>query len=91
MKKIRREYYLGSLDKETLDHYNWPQFDLKVGNKANIDMYLDSDEYLINYLEKKCYYDEGVDICESILKQLHAMSFSLKSYLDHTRFLAGSH
>ena len=57
MKKIRREYYLGNLDKETLDQYNWEQFDLKIGTKGNIEYYLEADDYLIKLLEKKAYYD----------------------------------
>lgn len=90
MKKIRREYYLGNLDKETLDEYNWEQFDLKIGTKGNIDLYLESDENLIRFLEKKAYYDECTHICESILKELHSRTFQLKEYCTHQRFLSGS-
>ena len=91
MKKIRREYFLGNLDKETLDEYNWEQFDLKIGTKGNIDFYLEADEILIRYLEKKAYYDECVLLCESILKELHSRTFQLKEFCTHQRFLAGSY
>lgn len=91
MKKIRREYYSGSLDKDTLDHYQWEQFDLKVGNKSNIDLYLESDDYLIKLLEKRAYHEECVNICESILKELHSRTFQLKEFCAHHRFLSGSY
>lgn len=91
MKKIRKEYYLGNLDKETLDYYGWDQFDLKIGTKGNIDTYLEADDFLIKLLEKKAYYDECILICESILKELHSRTFQLKEYCAHQRFLAGSY
>jgi hypothetical protein len=91
MKKIRREYYLGNLDKETLDQYKWEQFDLKIGTKGNIEYYLEADDYLIKLLEKKAYYDECCYICETILKELHSRTFQLKEYCTHVRFLAGSY
>ena len=90
MKKIRREYYLGNLDKETLDEYSWDQFDLKIGTKGNIEFYLEADDYLIKLLEKKTYYDECVLICESILKELNNRTWQLREYLTYQRFLAGN-
>lgn len=90
MKKIRREYYLGNLDKETLDEYNWEQFDLKIGTKGNIDLYLESDSHLIKLLEKKAYYDECILICEAILKELNNRTWQLREYLSYQRFLSGS-
>ena len=91
MKKIRREYYLGNLAKETLDEYGWEQFDLKIGTKGNIDTYLEADDYLIKILEKKAYYEECVFICESIIKELHSRTFQLREYCTHQRFLQGSY
>jgi len=91
MKKIRREYYLGNLDKETLDEYNWEQFDLKIGTKGNIEYYLEADDILIKILQKKVYYDECVSIAETILKELHSRTFQLKEFCTHQRFLAGSY
>ena len=91
MKKIRREYYLGNLDKETLDEYEWEQFDLKIGTKGNVDYYLESDDNLIKLLQKKIYHDECVSVCESIVKELNSRTWQLREYLTHTRFLNGSY
>ena len=90
MKKIRKEYYLGNLDRETLEEYKWEQFDLKIGTKGNIDLYLESDDYLIRLLEKKAYYDECIFICEAIIKELNNRTWQLREYMSHTRFLAGN-
>lgn len=90
MKKIRREYYLGNLPKESLDEYGWEQFDLKIGSKGNIDYYLEADDLLIKLLEKKAYYDECVYICESIIKELSARTWQLREYMQYTKFLAGN-
>ena len=90
MKKIRREYYLGNLDKESLDEYGWAQFELKIGTKGSIDYYLDADDFLIKFLEKKAYYDECVYLCESIIKELSARTWQLREYMQYTKFLAGN-
>jgi hypothetical protein len=91
MKKIRKEYYLGNLDKETLDEYGWDQFELRIGTKSNIDTYLEADDFLIKLLEKKAYYEEAIFICEAIIKELHSRTFQLKEYCTHQRFLQGSY
>lgn len=89
MKKLRREYYLGNLDQQTLKDYNWEQFDLKIGQKSSIELYLDSDDYLIKLQERESYYKECVMICEAIMKELNSRTFQLREYLTHERFLAG--
>ena len=91
MKKIRKEYYLGNLDRETLEEYKWEQFDLKIGTKGNIETYLEADDILIRILEKKAYYEECCFLCESILKELHSRTFQLKEFCAHQRFLSGSY
>ena len=90
MKKVRREYYLGNLAKETLDDYGWDQFDLKIGTKGNIDTYLEADDFLIKILEKKAYYEECVFICEAILKEINNRTWQLREYMTYARFLAGN-
>lgn len=90
MKKIRREYFLGALDEETLNSYGWEQFDLRIGTKQNIDMYLESDSILIKLLEKKAYHDEVVFVCESILKELQNRTWQIREFINWQRFTNGS-
>jgi hypothetical protein len=90
MKKIRREYYLGNLDKETLDEYSWEPFELKVGSKSNIEIYLEADPILSKLLETIFYCNECVSTCNSIMKELNARSFQIKNWIEYQKFLAGN-
>ena len=57
---------------------------------SSIDYYLDADDFLIKFLEKKAYYDECVYLCESIIKELSARTWQLREYMQYTKFLAGN-
>lgn len=89
MKEIRSSYYLGHLDKETLDSYGWEQFDLEI-RKAGLDRYINSDEFLIKILQKKAYHDQIVYTCESILNELKSRTWQMRCYIDHIKFLNGA-
>jgi hypothetical protein len=89
MKEIRTSYYLGHLDKETLEQYKWEQFDIHV-SKAGVDKYLNADDNLIKILQKKAYHDQVVSTCESILYELKNRSWQLKTLVDYQKFLSGS-
>lgn len=89
MKNIRIEYYLGQLDQETLEKYNWEQFDLHV-TKTGVEKYINSDEILIKLLQKKIYHDQIIYTCESILNELKSRTWQLKSMIDYEKFLSGA-
>jgi Recombination, repair and ssDNA binding protein UvsY len=89
MKEVRSSYYLGHLDQESLEEYNWEQFDIHV-TKAGLDKYLNADEILIKLLQKKLYHDQAVYTCESILKELSARTWQMKSLIDYEKFLSGA-
>lgn len=89
LKNIKTEYYLGNLDKETLDEYGWEQFDLKIGTKGNIDRYINSDEQLIKLLQKKSYHDQAISTCEQILNEIKNRSWQVKTLVDHNKFISG--
>ena len=90
LKNLKTEYYLGHLDYDTLKKYNWEQFDLKIGNKSNIERYLNADEDLCKLQQKKNYYDIIISTCEQILQELKNRSFQLKSYIDYEKFISGN-
>lgn len=89
MKNLRSEYYCGTLDKETLDKYDWEPFQLHLSTKAGIEKYLGADDYLIKILQKKLYYEQCIDILESILNELKNRSWQLKTLIDYQKFLNG--
>ncbi len=86
MKNIRTEYYLGQLDQETLEAYEWDQFDIHV-TKTGVEKYINSDEILIKLLQKKIYYDQIVSTCESILNELKSRTWQMKTLVDYEKFL----
>ena len=88
MKKIRREYYLGNLDKETLDEYGWEpcQFvlsDPKIARK------IETDRELINMLLKKVAHEEIVTYCETVLKSLHNRTWDLGNFIKYRQLTSG--
>lgn len=90
MKNIKTEYYLGHLDKETLDEYGWEQFDIRVGTKNNVERYIASDDQLIKIIQKKYYHEQIVYTCEQILTELKNRSWQLKTFVDYQKFLSGA-
>lgn len=90
MKNIKTEYYLGHLDKETLDEYGWEQFDIRVGTKNNVERYIASDDQLIKIIQKKSYHEQIVYTCEQILTELKNRSWQLKTFVDYQKFLSGA-
>jgi hypothetical protein len=90
MRRIKEEYYNGSLSKEELDEYGWEPFLLNVKTKMGVEKYLESDKDLIKILEKKIHHDEAVSICESILQELKSRTFQLRDYISWERFIGGN-
>lgn len=89
MRKLKWEYYTGKLDKDTLDKYGWQQFQFVL--KSDISIYMDADEDLMRLAVKKKTYDEIVELCQAILKELGARTFQLRDYISWERFIQGSH
>lgn len=90
MRRIKEEYYSGSLSKEELDNYGWEPFLLNVKTKMGVEKYLESDKDLIKILEKKIHHDEAVSVCESILQELKSRTFQLRDYISWERFIGGN-
>lgn len=88
MKKIKWEYYNGKLDDETLAKYGWQPFPFVL--KTDLNMYLDADQDLNKLLAQKYIYQEIVDSCHSILKELNNRAWELKSYIDWEKFIQGN-
>ena len=90
LRKIKEEYYSGSLSKEELDENGWEPFLLNVKTKQGIERYLDSDADLIRLMEKKMYHDEAISVCESILQELKSRTFQLRDYISWEKFIQGA-
>jgi hypothetical protein len=90
MRRLKEEYYNGSLSKEELDENGWEPFLLNIKTKQGVERYLESDEQLIKLLEKKIYHDESISVCESILQELKSRTFQLRDYIQWERFIGGN-
>lgn len=89
MRRIKEEYYNGSLSQEELEEYGWEPFLLNVKTKQGVERYIESDQELIRLLEKKMYHDEAISVCESILQELKSRTYQLRDYISWERFIGG--
>jgi hypothetical protein len=87
MRRLKWEYYTGKLDQETLDKYNWQPFPYVL--KSEVTTYLESDEDINKIIAQRSVYQEIVECCESIMKELHSRTFQLRSFIDYEKFIQG--
>ena len=87
MKKIKWEYYTGKLDEDDLKKHGWEPFPYVL--KSDITTYMEADEDMNRYLAQKRLHEEIVEVCNSILKELHSRTFQLKSFIDWEKFIQG--
>ena len=90
LKRIKWEYYSGDLNnQEDLEEYGFEPLHKKI-LRQDIPTYIDSDEQLNNLLIKKILHQEIVDVCTSILKELHSRTFQIKSYIEWVKYTGGA-
>ena len=90
-KKVKRtllEYYLGELDQEELDHLGRQQFYKKL-LKNEVDVYIESDDMMIEANLRLGMQDEKVAYLDSIIKNINNRGFQLKTAVDWARFTTG--
>lgn len=90
MRKVKEEYYNGSLSQEELEEYGWEPFLLNIKTRQGVEKYIESDKDLIKLLEKKIYHEEAVSVCESIMQELKSRTYQLKDYISWERFIGGN-
>lgn len=87
MKKVKWEYYTGKLDDDQLKQLGWEPFPFVL--KSEITTYFESDEDLNKLTAQKIMYEEIVEVCQSILKELNNRAWELKSFIDWEKFIQG--
>ena len=90
MRRLKEEYYAGSLSQEELEENGWEPFLLNIKTKQGVERYIEADEQLIKLLEKKIYHEEAISVCESILQELKSRTFQLRDYIQWERFIGGN-
>jgi hypothetical protein len=90
MRRLKEEYYGGSLSQEELGENGWEPFLLNIKTKQGVERYIEADSQLIKLLEKKIYHEEAIAVCESILQELKSRTFQLRDYIQWERFIGGN-
>jgi hypothetical protein len=87
MRKTKWEYYTGKMSQEELQEHGWLPFAFTL--KSDVSTYLEADNDLIKFLEKKAYHEEVVAVVESIMNELKQRTWQLRDYISWEKFVAG--
>lgn len=90
LEHLKREYYDGSIDEETLSEMGWKPFQLKV-LRGDIDKYIQSDKDIINLSLKIDFHSVNANFLEDIIKTIHSRNFVIKNMIDILKFQAGDY
>jgi hypothetical protein len=90
LEHLKREYYDGSIDEETLSEMGWKPFQLKV-LRGDLDKYIQSDKDIINLSLKIDFHSANANYLEDIIKTIHSRNFVIKNMIDILKFQAGDY
>ena len=82
------EYFMGTLDKETLEQRGWKPNQRNL-LKSDIPMNIESDEEIIKQTLRIALQKEKIKALESIIKMIIDRGYSLKTIIDWQRFKSG--
>jgi len=88
-KLLKFEYYMGTLDEETLKERNWEPNPRKI-LRSDIDMYIDGDKEYIDLNLKIAYQQEKIDFLESIIRSLNSRGYEISSAIKWEFFKVGA-
>lgn len=85
---LKTDYYLGNLDKETLDEYGWKPNKRRI-LKAELPVFLDSDQDIIDINLEINELNQCVIFLNDIIKMLHNRSYIINNTIEYRKFLNG--
>lgn len=88
MNLLKTEYYLGQLDKKTMDRFGWPPF-LKKVMKPDLYLWLEADVELQGFERDLSIATAKTKQIEEIIKTLHGRGYLIKNALDWIKFQNG--
>ena len=89
LRKNKFRYYRGEMSRDELKELDWSQWQGVKPLKNEMDEFLTGDENL-NSLEVKIKYLETmIYLLESILQQIKARDWQIKTHVEWKKFLAG--
>lgn len=89
MRKAKFRYYRGEMSRDELTDLGWSQWQGVKPLKNEMDEFLTGDEDLNTLKVKIDYLETMVYLLESILGQIKARDWQIKSAIEWKRFLAG--
>ena len=89
LRKAKFRYYRGELSREELTELNWPQWQGIKPIKNEMDEFLKGDSELNTMQVKIDYLETMIYFLESVLGQIKARDWQIKSHIEWKRFLAG--
>ena len=89
LRKNKFRYYRGELGKEELQQLGWAQWQGVKPLKNEMDEFLQGDTELCTLKVRAEYLETMIYLLESILGQLKARDWQIKSAIEWKRFLAG--
>jgi len=90
LEAIKREYYDGSIDQETLNEKGWKPFQLKV-LRNDLDKYIQADKDIIKLSLTIDFHTANANFLEDIIKTIHSRNFVIKNMIDILKFQAGDY
>lgn len=89
MKGIRSRYYNGQLTKDELQQHNWQQYQYKTPLKSELERLLETDDNLLNILDRESYIKICFEYAEEILKSLRERNWQIRNAIEFIKFQAG--
>jgi hypothetical protein len=86
--KTKHEYYMGILDKDTLDTKGWKPNPMRI-IKQDLPLYLDSDEDLQTLVARTDVQKQKISFLESVVKIINNRGFLIKNAIDWQKFTSG--
>lgn len=87
--KLKFEYFMGTLDRETLEEKGWTPNSLKI-LKADLAVYTESDPELQMLQARIDVVKTKISFLESIIKTISNRGFLIKNAIDWERFKVGA-
>lgn len=89
LRKNKFRYYRGEMGREELTNYGWAQWQGVKPLKNEMDEFLTGDNELNTMKVKIEYLETMIYLLESILQQIKARDWQIKTHVEWKRFLAG--
>lgn len=89
LRKNKFRYYRGEMGREELQGYGWPQWQGVKPLKNEMDEFLTGDNDLNTMKVKIEYLETMIYFLESVLGQIKARDWQIKTHVEWKKFLAG--